>query len=101
MPRGARLTATVTTQPGVVPVRASAVVATTKALVGIEGGGGLEQRIGAWIVLSAGGIPQRQAAGGCDPCPRLQASNPRRLRRLVAARWMAASIDFYDRFAGS
>ena len=85
MPRGARLTAKVTTQSGVAPVRASAVVATTEALVGVERGGGLEQRIGAWIVLSAGGILQRPAAGGCDPCPRLQASNPRRLRRLVAA----------------
>ena len=51
---GARLTANVTTQSGVAPVRASAVVATTKALVGIERGGGLEQRIGAWIVLRAG-----------------------------------------------
>src|SRR5436309_160465 len=37
------------------------------------------------IVLSGGGLPQRRATGGRDPCPLLSAPNLRSLRHLVVA----------------
>jgi hypothetical protein len=42
-----------------------------EALVELEGRGALEQRISGGIVLGVGALPQRRAAGGGDPCPRL------------------------------
>ena len=53
--------------------------------------------IGGGIVLGVGGLPPRRAAGGCDRCLLLLASNLRRLRRLVVADRTAASFDFYGR----
>ena len=55
------------------------------ALVELVGRGGLKQRISGGIVLSGGGLPQRRATGGRDPCPLLSAPNLRSLRHLVVA----------------
>lgn len=38
-----------------------------EALIELEGGGGLKQRIGEWIVASAGGLLQRRDVGGRLP----------------------------------
>jgi hypothetical protein len=62
-----------TSPPGVALGERRRLLLPGEALVELEGGGGLDQRIGGWIVRSAGDLPERRAAGGCDPgrCRRL------------------------------